>query len=114
MLEEVERNRKEGNVDGTTMSVMKWCDCWNVCVRIKVILLGSGGSGGWSDFGDDIVGEADDDKEKTPASSTITIPVAPVAGEVREVAKLRGQLKKVEQELETTRYVNDFTCLRIC
>ncbi|VDO74369.1 unnamed protein product [Heligmosomoides polygyrus] len=80
MLEEVERNRKEG----------------------------SGGSGGWSDFGDDIVGEADDDKEKTPASSTITIPVAPVAGEVREVAKLRGQLKKVEQELETTRMALEY------
>ncbi|EYC38479.1 hypothetical protein Y032_0714g1757 [Ancylostoma ceylanicum] len=79
MIEEIEKTRKEGSAGE------------------------SGGSGGWSDFGDDIVGEVDDEKERTPASSTVTIPVAVVGSDVREAAKLRAQLKKYEQELETIR-----------
>ncbi|WKY17188.1 hypothetical protein Q1695_001646 [Nippostrongylus brasiliensis] len=82
MIEEIERNRKEG----------------------------SGGSGGWSDFGDDIIGDADEEREKTPASSTISVPVAGpgAVSDVREAAKLRVQLKKSEQELETTRMALDY------
>ncbi|RCN37597.1 hypothetical protein ANCCAN_16477 [Ancylostoma caninum] len=83
MIEEIEKSRKEGSAGE------------------------SGGSGGWSDFGDDIVGEVDDEKERTPASSTVTIPVAVVGSDVREAAKLRAQLKKYEQELETIRIALD-------
>ncbi|KIH65997.1 hypothetical protein ANCDUO_03676 [Ancylostoma duodenale] len=83
MIEEIEKTRKEGSAGE------------------------SGGSGGWSDFGDDIVGEVDDEKERTPASSTVTIPVAVVGSDVREAAKLRAQLKKYEQELETIRNALD-------
>ncbi|KAK6762243.1 hypothetical protein RB195_023091 [Necator americanus] len=63
----------------------------------------SGGSGGWSDFEDDIPGDADDEKERTPNSSTAKLPVLVASSDVREIAKLRAQLKRYEQEVETTR-----------
>ncbi|KHJ99757.1 hypothetical protein OESDEN_00266, partial [Oesophagostomum dentatum] len=81
MIEEMDKNRKEGSAGE------------------------SGGSGGWSDFGDDF-GETEEDKEKTPASSTVTIPTV-VGSDVREAAKLRAQLKKSEQEVETVRAALD-------
>lgn len=81
MIEEIERNRKEGSAGE------------------------SGGSGGWSDFGDDITGEGEDGKERTSASSTITVPLTSVmnANDIRETAKLRVQLKKTEQEFDSTK-----------
>ncbi|KJH40403.1 hypothetical protein DICVIV_13645 [Dictyocaulus viviparus] len=76
MIEEIEKTRKEGSAGG--------------------------GSGGWSDFGDDIIGEFDD-KERATASSTVTTHVTSLinATDVREAAKLRAQLKKAEQEFDS-------------
>ncbi|VDK46944.1 unnamed protein product [Cylicostephanus goldi] len=82
MIEEMDKSRKEGSAGE------------------------SGGSGGWSDFGDDF-NEAEDEKEKTPASSTVTIPVAVAGSDVREAAKLRAQLKKSQQELDSIRVTLD-------
>ncbi|KAK5967639.1 hypothetical protein GCK32_018224, partial [Trichostrongylus colubriformis] len=66
---------------------------------------GSGGSGGWSDFGDDIVEPVDEVRESTTALAKVASPVTalgPVT-DVRELTKLRVQLRKTEHELETVR-----------
>ncbi|KAJ1351942.1 hypothetical protein KIN20_008121, partial [Parelaphostrongylus tenuis] len=80
MIEESERNRKDGSAGE------------------------SGGSVGWSGFGDGINGETVRGKERAPASSTITVPVASFtsANDNREAAKLRVQPKKIAQEFHST------------
>lgn len=85
LIEEMERNRKEGSAGE------------------------SGGSGGWSDFGDDITGEAEDGKERASASSTVTIPVVSIASanDIREAARLHVQLKKTEQEFNSIKIALD-------
>uniref|UniRef100_A0A0N4X973 RAB6-interacting golgin n=1 Tax=Haemonchus placei TaxID=6290 RepID=A0A0N4X973_HAEPC len=74
----------------------------------------SGGSGGWSDFGDDIIeqmmNDDSDQREKTSASSRGAIPVASFtpAIDIREVTKLRIQLRKTEHELEAIRVALEY------
>uniref|UniRef100_A0A7I4Z5U7 Stromal interaction molecule 2b n=1 Tax=Haemonchus contortus TaxID=6289 RepID=A0A7I4Z5U7_HAECO len=74
----------------------------------------SGGSGGWSDFGDDIIEQMmkDDggERERTAASSRGATPVASFtpATDIREVTKLRIQLRKTEHELEATRVALEY------
>ena len=58
----------------------------------------SGGSGGWSDFGDDIAPEDEEDKPKGKEKEKEATP--PSALDVRELAKLRAQTKQLEQQLE--------------
>ncbi|PAV56346.1 hypothetical protein WR25_21329 isoform B [Diploscapter pachys] len=58
----------------------------------------SGGSGGWSDFGDDIAPEDEEDKPKVKEKEKEATP--PSALDVRELAKLRAQTKQLEQQLE--------------
>nr|CDJ84834.1 unnamed protein product [Haemonchus contortus] len=73
-----------------------------------------GGSGGWSDFGDDIIEQMmkDDggERERTAASSRGATPVASFtpATDIREVTKLRIQLRKTEHELEATRVALEY------
>ncbi|PIO72417.1 hypothetical protein TELCIR_05657 [Teladorsagia circumcincta] len=73
-------------------------------------LRGSGGSGGWSDFGDDIVEPVDDEREKTPTSAKVAAPLGtlPPAVDLRELTKLRIQLRKTEHELEAARVALEY------
>ena len=59
----------------------------------------SGGSGGWSDFGDDMAPEDEEDKPKEKEKEA----TPPSALDVRELAKLRAQTKQLEQQLEEMR-----------
>ncbi|KAJ1362174.1 hypothetical protein KIN20_021610, partial [Parelaphostrongylus tenuis] len=80
MIEESERNRKDGSTGV-----------------------------GWSGFGDGINEETVRGKERAPASSTITVPVASFtsANDNREAAKLRVQPKKIAQEFHLTKIALD-------
>ncbi|KAJ1360771.1 hypothetical protein KIN20_019826, partial [Parelaphostrongylus tenuis] len=104
MIEESERNRKDGSAGGSMLiySVI-------TILTLSPCLSESGGSVGWSGFGDDINGEAVRGKERAPASSTITVPVASFtsANDNREAAKLRVQLKKIAQDFHSTKIALD-------
>ncbi|KAK6033740.1 hypothetical protein OSTOST_00041 [Ostertagia ostertagi] len=71
---------------------------------------GSGGSGGWSDFGDDIVEPVDEERERTPTSAKVAAPLStlPPTPDIRELTKIRIQLRKTEHELEAARVALEY------